>query len=342
MKKSILGVAGIAIALLVLASLALADENEEPVKPELKISAKLELFYENSKDVKSADDNDQFKTNELYLYFDGKFTEEFSARLQLDGADIVSSDTKVVTEKIVEEANFTWHHIAGSPVTVVFGKDEMPWGQDYDKYLNDPLVHNFEIDKVWGINGTADIAGFGSVALSLYQHRHTSVSGKGNEMGDNFALKVKMDKVVDNLSAQVSIALERYEDTGQDDEFRFSIGGIYKIDDFGNVNLEYVSFSNLGGTDGYDPGLITFGVEYDIKEKTYVFGRYESIIDDVSGVSVENDFWAIGVGHVPVKGFTVMAEFSNFNSGDLSDAKDLNVADGSIENSFKLGVRAKF
>ena len=37
-----------------------------------------------------------------------------------------------------------------------------------------------------------------------------------------------------------------------------------------------------------------------------------------------------------------MVEYSNFNSGDMKDAKDLKVAKNSIEDSILFGVRAKF
>lgn len=162
------------LAMVMLAMAFLATISTLVFGSEFKASGDLELFYENSDEVVGNEDSDQFITNQLYLTIDGLFDGGLSARLKLDGADIVSSDGGEVTESIVEEANFTIENIGGSPVTLVFGKDEMPYGLDYDKYLNDPIVHAFEIDKVWGFHGIVKLTNIGNVAAGLYQHRNGS------------------------------------------------------------------------------------------------------------------------------------------------------------------------
>ena len=42
------------------------------------------------------------------------------------------------------------------------------------------------------------------------------------------------------------------------------------------------------------------------------------------------------------KGFKVLVEYSNFNTGNMKDATDLMVADGTLENALLLGVKARF
>lgn len=324
--------------------------------PEMSIKASLELFHEISDGVNGADDDDKFKSNELYLDVGAKFENDLAAKLKLDGADIVSSDGKTVTEKIVEEANFTAKHIGGSPVTLVFGKDEMPFGLDYDKYLNDSIAHQFEIDKVWGLHGIVDIPNIGNIAAATYQHRHSEDDEveSSNETGDNYAAKLTIDKLVDNLTVKISGASQSYSDTAvtddetgvttttvMDDETRIGAGAVLKLGDLGNINAEYIAFSSMGGKADYDPSLITLGVQCDVVDKTAIWGRYE-IIDDDTDDEVEDAFWSVGVKYSPTKNYTLMAEYSNFNSGDMKDAKDLKVAKGSIENSILLGVKAKF
>ncbi len=331
-------------------------EDAAPEFPKIGVAADLELFYENSDNVGREGDNDKFKSNQLYFDINGKFDKNLSAKLKLDGADIVSSDGKVVTEKIVEEANFTAKHIGGSPVTVVFGKDEMPFGLDYDKYLNDSIAHQFEIDKVWGFHGIVDIPGVGNVAAAAYQHRHSDDDevDASNETGDNYAAKLTIDKLVKNLTVKLSGASESYSDTAvtdddtgvttttmKDEETRYGAGAILKIGDLGNINAEYIAFNNLNGTPDYDPSLITLGVEYDVVDKTVIWGRYE-IIDDDTPETTENDFWSVGVKYSPTKNYSLMVEYSNFNSGDMKDATDLNVAKGSTDDAILVGVRAKF
>ena len=323
---------------------------------ELKVSASLELFYEASKDVGGSNDDDKFKSNEFYLDFKGSFDHGLGAKLKLDGADIVSSHDKTVTEKIVEEANFTAKHIGESPVTLVFGKDEMPFGLDYDKYLNDSIAHQFEIDKVWGFHGIVDIPNVGNIAAAAYQHRHSDEGEVEvtNELGDNLAAKLTVDSLVENLTVKVSAASESYanteitdEETGittsstKDDEARYGAGAVYKVKGLGNLNVEYIAFNSLKGKPDYDPDLVTLGIQYDGIENITLWGRYEIIGDDTSD-AVETDFWSVGMKYSSAKNYSLMLEFSNFNSGDMKDAKDLKVADGSIEEAVLLGVKAKF
>lgn len=307
---------------------------------EYKASADLELFYESSEDVGGTDDNDKFKTNQLYFTVDGEFDNNMAARLKLDGADIISSDGKDVTHKIVEEANFTTKDIGGSPVSVVFGKDEMPFGLDYDKYLNDSITHQFEIDKVWGLHVIVDFP-IGNFAVAAYEHRNGSAE---NEVLDNLAARFKVDKILDGMLVfELSAAKEEYVDaaTGiEEDESKLSAGLIFKFLDGANVNLEYISFSNKGGVDDYDPALVTVGFEYKINT-VKLFARYERIIEDVAS-QVEENFYTGGVSCTPVKNYTFSLEVSNFNSANLSDAKDLEVAEDSLETAVLLGVRAKF
>lgn len=329
MKKLIIVIMAMALA----ASLSISVFGAE-----FKASADLELYWEYSNDVGGVNDNDKFKSEQLYLTIDGAFEGGMSARLKLDGADIVSSDSKVVTEKIVEEANFTLKNIGGSPLTLVFGKDEMPYGLDYDKYLNDPIAHAFEIDKVWGLHGIFTINNFGNVAAAFYQHRNGSAE---NELFNNFTARLKVDKLVENLMFEASFAKEEYTpQPANDNQTKFSVGLVYKFIKDANINLEYNRITSLGGTRGYDPSLLTLGLEGKIG-KFRLFGRYEKIFEDAA-IDVEENFFAAGVAYTPVKNYTISLEVANFNSGDLKDASDLNVKKGTIENSIRIGIRAKF
>ena len=335
--------------------MALSTSSAAEGAPEWSVVADLELFYELSNNVNGHGDDDKFKSNQLYLDFAAKFERDLAAKLKLDGADIVSADGKAVTEKIVEEANFTAKHIGGSPVSLVFGKDEMPFGLDYDKYLNDSISHQSEIDKVWGLHGIVDIAHVGNVAAAGYQHRHSEADerDRSNRAGDNYCAKLTIDKLVKNLSVKISTSSESYaytETTNADatttvkekkDERRWGAGAVYKIKGLGNVNAEYISFNNQKGTANYDPDLVSLGLQCDAIAKTSIWGRYEIIGDDTDD-DVETDFWSVGVKFSPTKNYSLMVEYSNFNSGDMKDAKDLKVAKGSTEDALLLGVRAKF
>lgn len=306
---------------------------------EIRISGDMELFYERSEDIGGDDDDDQFKTNQLYVTFDGHFEEGLGTRLKLDGADVENSDGKNVTHKTVEEANFFFEDIGQSPVTLVFGKDEMPYGLDYDKYLTESLAHGFETDKVWGVHAIVKIKNAGDFAAAFYEHRNGSPE---NELTDNFTTRLTVDELVENLLVEFSFGIEEYVDSSasMDDEMRYSAGLIYKFIDRANVNIEYNGFRSRNGMENYDPGLVTLGVE--CKEDKYkIFGRYERIIEDAD-TDVEENFFMIGTSYSPADRYTLSLEYSNFNTENLKDAGDLNVADDSLEDSIKFGIRAIF
>lgn len=328
------------LAVVMLAMAFLATISTLVFGSEFKASGDLELFYENSDEVVGNEDSDQFITNQLYLTIDGLFDGGLSARLKLDGADIVSSDGGEVTESIVEEANFTIENIGGSPVTLVFGKDEMPYGLDYDKYLNDPIVHAFEIDKVWGFHGIVKLTNIGNVAAGLYQHRNGSGE---NQIGDNVSVRLMADKLLESLSFEVSYAREEYIDAAgvAEDQTKYSLGMVFKFMEGANFNLEYNAIQNLKGVTDYDPALLSVGLEGRVGSNLRLYGRYEKIIEDTAS-DVEENFFALGVSYIPTKNYTISLEYSNFSSANLKDAADLMVADGALENSIKLGIRAKF
>ncbi len=94
------------------------------------------------------------------------------------------------------------------------------------------------------------------------------------------------------------------------------------------------------GEVGYEPGLLTVGLEGK-RGDLRLFGRYEKIFED-SETDVEENFYAVGISYIPTKNYTISLEIANFNSGDLTDASDLRVADDSTEGSVLVGIRAKF
>lgn len=335
---------------------------------EIKVSADLELYYENATDTGNGgtltEDDDRWQTNQLYLTIDGKF-DGYDARLKFDGADMENDGA---TRNYIEEANFTLKDIAGSPVTVVFGKDEMPFGLDYDKYLSDPLVHAYEIDKVFGIHTIIAIQDIGSFAFALYESRRdvtdvtvggfpiTGVAPDANELGDHFTARVKIDKLVENLMFELSFASEQLNDGDtvfvDEDEEKYSIGAVYKFMEGANVNLEYTGWSSFAGVADYDPGLLSVGAEYLIDDSWMVYGRVEHIFEDVpSGLNddIEEDFYMLGASYSPVKNYTLSLELTNYSSANwktvtesLAMEEDPAPGDPELESAIKFGIRAKF
>ena len=346
MKKTIIGV----LVMLMCVFVAFSAMAEGPT---LTVSGKAEIWLEVSDEIDANKGDSKITANELYVTVDAKFEKDVAARIKFDGADIVSSDGKATTEKIVEEANFTFKNIGDSPVTLVLGKDEMPFGQDYDKMLSDPLVHNFEIDKVWGLNGNVDLANIGSIGAAVYHHRNSASdrTETDNEALDNYTVRLKVDKLVDCVALEVSFAQESYSDvyateddvtpiTARDDEKRVSVGVLVKLAPV-NVAVEYIGMQNRKGVPGYDPGLVSVAGDVKLSDDVKLHAMYEKILEDSVEV-VEEDFFGVGLEYAMVDGISLFVEYLNYNTGDLKDGADLEVADISTEDSVKVGVRGKF
>ena len=97
MKKTITGV----LVMLVCVFVAFSAVAE---KPTLAVSGKGEIWLEVSDKLDSNKGDSKITANELYVTVDAKFEKDVAGRIKFDGADIVSSDGKATTEKIVEEA----------------------------------------------------------------------------------------------------------------------------------------------------------------------------------------------------------------------------------------------
>jgi hypothetical protein len=67
-----------------------------------------------------------------------------SLKLYVDAGNDTSLYLKLDLEDeddIIEEANFTWKNVRGSNWTLIFGEDEMPFGQDKNMLITDPFTH---------------------------------------------------------------------------------------------------------------------------------------------------------------------------------------------------------
>ncbi|MCK4821042.1 hypothetical protein KA005_35080, partial [bacterium] len=119
---------------------------------DVKISGSVELQYRKSSDKLASEGDDEIKAEELYIKVEKEVADNISAMIKLDGADM-DGGKQSSTHKYIEEAQVIFKNVADQPLTVIFGKDEMPFGQDYEKFMLSSRTHSFEIDKVWGLHG---------------------------------------------------------------------------------------------------------------------------------------------------------------------------------------------
>ncbi|MBE9504388.1 MAG: porin [Proteobacteria bacterium] len=293
---------------------------------DVKISGAVELQYLKSSDHYGSKGDDDFKANELYVKVSKEVANNVEAMIKIDGADLESKTGSSSTHKAIEEAQIIFKNVANQPLTLILGKDEMPFGQDYEKFLLDSRTHGFEIDKVLGAHGIYKAEGFGSIALGFFERAPKESGGSSTDrdtaLTDSFAVKVKADKFVENLSVEAS-----YAKTGKDelvatevDEDRMSVGAKLKVAD-ATIHAEYTSFSDFENVEKSDLDVIQVGADYKIGN-VLLKVRHEMSDDDVDNNNDEENRTAAGISYYFSKKALVAVEWEKVSYDGAADDED--------------------
>jgi hypothetical protein len=280
------------------------------------ISGAVELQYRHSSDVYGSYGNDDIKAEELYIQAKKEIAPNIEALIKLDGADISKAhdhdiDTSGITiaqldetekatssHKMVEEAQVIFKKIGGAPITLVVGKDEMPFGQDYEKFYYSNNTHGYEIDKVWGLNGKYDIESFGSVEAAFFK-RDTKSESNGSEtaLTDSFAARATCNKLINGLSFKISYAKKGKDnsDATEVDEKRISVGAKYSISNL-TLHFENTRLTSKDYEEDNDPSVLLVGADYLFAEKILPKCFYETLDDDDAGDQAGSAASLLGVG----------------------------------------------
>jgi len=297
---------------------------------DVKISGSVEIQYRSSSDKYKRTGNDEIKAEELYIKIEKEVAENVYAMIKLDGADI-DGGKQSSTHKYIEEAQAIFKNVAHAPLTIIFGKDEMPFGQDYEKFLISSRTHGFEIDKVWGLHGIYKIDGFGSTAAASFERApaYDTASQKyvkpNTGLTDSIALKLKADKLIKNLSIEASYATIGKDDSvaAEENESRISIAGKYKM---GNLGLhgEYTTFSDMGHVKGSDLAVIQVGADYKV-DSWLLKARHEISDNNVDNDGSEVNRTVVGVSHYFSKKAFVALEWErvSYDGGGIDDLDEL-------------------
>jgi len=263
---------------------------------DVKISGSVELQYRNSSDKLAADGDDGFKTEELYIKIEKEVADNISAMIKIDAADMDENNSD--TTDTVEEAQVIFKNVLNAPLTIYVGKDEMPWIQDYEKFLFSSEVHGKEVDKVYGVHGKYELEGFGSVDLALYE-RNTLNSGVADidtSITDSFTAKVTANKLLENLSFSAGYMKEGQDEATAsvetDDKTGLSVAAKYKWNDL-TIHAEVVNIDEHDGSSEED--IIQAGLDYMIGKWLFK-GRYETVDDD-NGAGDNDTLTALGVSY---------------------------------------------
>ncbi|MBE9535713.1 MAG: porin [Proteobacteria bacterium] len=262
---------------------------------DLKISGSVELQYRHGVDNLVTDGNDGFKTEELYIKIEKEVADNISVMIKLDAADLDENDGN--TEDVVEEAQVIFKNVLNAPLTIYVGKDEMPWIQDYEKFLFSSEVHGKEVDKVYGVHGQYKIEGFGSLDLAIYERNtlNKNVADVDTSVNESLTARLKANKLVENLSLSVGFMKEGQNDADlaeTNDEIGVSIAGKYKWNDL-TIHAELVNINKHDGISEED--IIQAGLDYKIG-KWLLKGRYETVDND-KATGDDDTFTALGISY---------------------------------------------
>lgn len=306
---------------------------------DVKVSGAVEIQYRSSSDKYKDKGDDKFQPEELYLQVSRELDTNIEGLLKLDGADM---NKGTASHKYVEEAQIIFKNIGGAPVTIIAGKDEMPFGQDYEKFLLSSLTHEFEIDKVWGLHGVGKIGGFGSIAAAVFQRDPSDNADVA--LTDSYTAKVKMNKLVKNLSVEASYAKKGNDDlnnpTGEDEK-RMSVAAKFSVAGL-TLHAEHTAFTNYEYIDKAEPTVTQVGADY--KAGDFLLKVRHEIIDcdDLGGVAAAGKFdaqenqSAAGVSYfiTPKAFITLEYEVVKYDT-DLDPTKD-------DTKEVLLGAKVKF
>ncbi|MDT8318808.1 MAG: porin [bacterium] len=267
---------------------------------DVKISGAVELQYMISSDKYETQGDDAIKFEELYIQIEAEVAENISGMIKLDAADMneVGGGNKDHDSSMVEEAQIIFRNIAGQPLTVYVGKDEMPWIQDYEKFLFSSEVHGKEVDKVIGVHGQYKIDGFGSVDLAFFERDSDNKPADKYETGltDSMTVKLTADKLVDNLSLSLGYKKEGKDkaalSTETDDATGTSIAAIYKVAGL-TIHAEMLSMEDHDGASEED--IKQVGLDYKLGN-FLLKGRYETVDAD-DGAGDDDTLTAYGVSY---------------------------------------------
>jgi hypothetical protein len=287
------------LMVLFIASPALAEDD-------VKISGSVEIQYRSSKDIyddaigsyPSNPDNgetggDVIRPEELYLKLTKKIDKGVEVLLKFDGADM---DKDGDDKKYLEEAQLIFTDIGPDGFTIVAGKDEMPFGQDYEKFMFSSATHGLEIDKVWGLHAIYNFKKLGTIAAAVFE-KDRAVDTK---IEDSFAARVTIDKFIKNLSVEASMArIGEDEAAGiEKDETRLNTGAVLKWGDF-IFHAERSLITNYGNLDDYDLDVVHGGVDF----------KFKDFLFKVRKEDIEHDFPAVPPGDGEEMKFAAGADY---------------------------------
>jgi len=301
---------------------------------DVTVGGDVELVYSGIRidDTVTQDKTAKFNTTCAAVTVKAKIDENTNLFIKLDVDDFVDGVSGISNDSLLEEAKFTFDNLLGTvegtmPLSVIAGKQELPFGLDKDIVISDTYTHN---------------SGTGTYLNGIYDFDGDGTADKINHFGevDN---KFGIVLVAKNLlgettkdSSKVELCVfqnDRGQDTSNEDEKPrdngLSQSYAVKLTSKRVANLEgQVSFismhkeglhSTAGKVDNSEALSFSFDYSYKVKDANDPqkdVNLVELFAEAIVGYNLENvkdydqNIYSFGLVVTPVKNVDVIAEYN--------------------------------
>lgn len=248
-------------------------------------------------------DRTEFRTSDVDLDIRVDMTSDAYLFIKLDTDDLLFDDGMTKDGRdLLEEVNFTWKNVRGSNWTIILGKDEMPFGNDFDKVISDPYTHNdgtgsyLGTNYVDGDNVISNPHARSSVATFSHPGEIDNVFGVQAHYAYKDLAKLELavfqNADLDDQGSRMGMHEDNSEDSmlfrsGAVRVWLMPVEGLKMQLSFANQHMDYMDDDTQAGRGGdEDKYALSFGANYKMKDLPlefygeYIHGWNQAYVDD--------------------------------------------------------------
>lgn len=325
---------------------------------DVKIGAHIEMDYQfKTEDITTTTEEKtaNWKTSDIDLNISAKINESTDVFLKLDLDDATTLKPHL-QNGLVEEIGFNFKVSGAEGLKFKVGKQEVPFGADWDMAITDAYTHNSgtgyisdrnkiahpgEIDNRFGVNAIY-VANEIKVEAMIFQDdggsQETKTSGdiEMNDPGTSGAVRLTY-KQKGLGEARVSYALQRDDRDLTTVDNATSISLAIKATPIEQLMIfgEYIIGSDIGNTKDNDVDVFQIGAKYNITDQIHGLVVYDAIDSDLATASDFSKILFVG-GYKMQSGVLFQAEYGIETEEQGSGLPDLDANVFSLRSKYSF------
>ncbi len=283
-------------------------------KPFMKIHSNYHTTFSDGESASA------FELTRMYLGYEYNFSENFSAKANIDIADPKVGDLQMTAFVKNAYINYETSKLSvnfGMIATTQFKVQEKAWGYRYiEKSFQDTYKFNSSADL--GISLAYELTDFLSADIIIANGEGYKRFQSDSVFRTGFGVTLTP---INKLTGRVYYDFSSKETT------------LSSLATFVGYACENISFSaeynqqmNNGFNEGRDLSGISFYTTYNASEKFKIFARYDNLTSNTLdgetsdwNLSRDGELFLVGIEYVPAKGVKIAPNFSGWNPADDSD-----------------------